>query len=550
MLILLPIFFLLVGAFTTLLGLVPSFRLAGLLSNVFSGIAFVILLIGFFFLPNKVTFSEWAPVDIFGAGLELTLNGSTWLLGVAFLVLVIAVLVRYNADFQEKPLFPVFAGLFAAAVALAGVMADSFSTLVSAWAALDVIAFLTFALVTIAGQTNQDDIQIRIGRSVFALALNLAASVMVLFAALITLNQGASGSYSVITIPAQASTFLVIASLLRLSAYPFPVVGGEGGNFPAEFGVLFRIAPLVLAVKVLTLVQTLDPDGWVKNLLITAACVVVLIAAFQFWAFRERREGFPSVLLAYSGLLMLTIVYAGEMRSVAVLSLALAMIFGSSALFFYQNLGNNPILQIFPLAGTVILLGAPFTVGFVGFWLTFAGILQAGNWLVLFIFVLSQTMLLAGYLRVVFNDEEEVQLSSSSVVVVLQSLVVLAPALLGIAFGLSPSMLGRFIGQPNTPGFLDVVGQAGVIGVVLVVLSALAAVAIWYFDHVARSWRDIPLFASLKVRIKDTNRQVGNWIDSTRSVIYTTGSILEGDGGEIWALLIALLIWLLFAANQ
>jgi len=43
---------------------------------------------------------------------------------------------------------------------------------------------------------------------------------------------------------------------------------------------------------------------------------------------------------------------------------------------------------------------------------------------------------------------------------------------------------------------------------------------------------------------------VGDWIEGARSVIYTTGSILEGDGGEIWALLIALLIWLLFAANQ
>ncbi|HUN22784.1 MAG TPA: hypothetical protein PK299_06590 [Anaerolineales bacterium] len=550
MLILLPIFFLLVGAFTTLLGLVPSFRLAGLLSNVFSGIAFVILLVGFFFLPSTVTVSKWVPVDMFGAGLELTQNASAWLLGVAFLVLVIAVLARYNADFQHKPLFPVFAGLLAAAAALFGIMADSFSTLVLAWAVLDVIAFISFALVTIAGQNNQDDIQIRIGRSVFALALNLAASVMVLFAALITLNQGTNGSFSVITVPAQASTFLVIASLLRLSAYPFPVVGGEGGNFPAEFGVLFRIAPLVLAVKVLTLVQTLEPDGWVKNLLITAACVVVIIAAFQFWALRERREGFPSVLLAYSGLLMLTIVYAGEMRSVAVLSSALAMIFGSSALFFSQNQPNNNFLQLFPLLGTVILLGAPFTVGFIGFWLTFAGILKAGNWLVLLIFVLSQTMLLAGYLRVVFNDEEEMQSSPTLVAVVLQSLVVGVPAFLGIAFGLSPSMLGRFIGQPNTPGFLAVVGQAGVMGVVLVVLSALAAVAIWYFDHFARSWRETTLFDSLRVRVKNTNRQVGDWIDGARSVIYTTGSILEGDGGEIWALLIALLIWLLFAANQ
>ncbi len=493
-------------------------------------------------LPATVSLSAW-PEPLFDVSLTLTADRVSWLFGLAILSIAVAVFLTGLAR-SGPPLGSRLASLLVAAAALAAVQAENLVTLAITWSALDTLYFLSLIL-----PARDEKIE---GQAALSLMFNVLATFGVIAAALDTLHEGQPlllSGHSAFT--DRGVGLLLFAALFRLGVFPFHLgLPGEASNRQG-LNTMLRLAPAVAALALLTHVVGAAPELPFRLWLSAAACLGLLISAVQWWGASDPRQGIGYAVLAHSSLALLAILWGGAQGGMGALAIGLAAVLGGAALFLSNGFNDSERAWVIPsLLAAFVLAGGPLTIGYIGAVIVYSGLIASGAWVLFILCVLGQALLAASYLRLALWPGAPV--SKSEPITGLAYLFGMAiPLLFAVLSGLAPASIAQAAGAPPpdlfAPQSLTALGAvtAAILGGVG--LPALAGRPGWRFESLLRARAESAWTAvSAAVRLDwlyqltwDVYRFIGR-------MLRVAAAVIEGEGGVLWVIVAALLVWLLF----
>lgn len=535
-----PILILLLGAAAMLVGLFMPKSRSGALALVPVSASILALLAGLvqgFSLPGHADLSDW-PSPLFQVNLALQTDRVSWLFVLAMLVACAAVCLTGLARAGGPRLGSRAVSLLITAVAVGAIQSENFITLAIAWAILDGVHFVS--LLLLARGENLES------QATLSLTFNSLSTFCLVAAALDILNSGQS-SFVIGLSPLsdQSTLWLLLAVVFRLGVFPFHLGLPGESSVRQGLGVLLRLAPAAAALDLLAHVVIVAPQLPMRPWLTAAACLGLLIGAAQFWQATQPRQSLSYAILAQSSLALLVALWGGAWAGAGVLAIGLATVLGGAALFL--NNGYDPEQRLWSIPNFIaayVLIGGPLSVGSLAAIVMYTGFLD-GGWFLFIICVIGQALLTAGCLRVATWPGESVP-RSEPITGVAYLFGLAAPLLMALLAGVAA--VGITQAANATP--INLFAPASLSALGALVIAALGGIALWRFEAVVQArtqsvWNavnNVVQLGWLYSAFWETYRLLGR-------MLRAGADIVEGEGGVLWTIVAAMLVWLLFRSR-
>jgi hypothetical protein len=528
MLILLPVGLLLLASLAILiLDLVrPKFGTSWLIASGTSIIAWGIIFYFRLRLPTQLELLTWdgPATDLFGR-FTLLLDYDSWPYALALITITLAVILtdaartRYDSTPRAWS-----ACLMIAAFGLLAILSGTSLTMMVAWVMLDLLEI--YHLLRLQG-TTQFNFRIVISYGV------RTASVLLLFWGTVQ-GWAGIGDFNLTQIPQNAGFFFLLASGLRLGVFPLnlpflsePVLRRGAGN-------LIRMIPVAASLSLLARlpVDLLTPNltRWMP-LFMGLLALAALYAAARWLTADDEIEGRPYWIVAWASFATACVLNGVPQASIA---WGIALILPGSLLFlYYPRVQRINFLLFFGIIG---LLGLPYTPAASGW----AGLAANGVTLWTFLFIIAHGLMVLGYLnRVLRPGGETGALESWARLVFPLGLILIIQAM--IALGL--------VGWPGalTLGvwWLPLVSTVLIVTAVIIIRRFGAGLPHFHLPassgvRQVTDWllpRLDPVF-----RLEWVYRVAWHIFNFFGRILNSFSTLLEGEGGVLWTILILVLL--------
>jgi hypothetical protein len=569
MLILLTIFlFILIPVVMLIFHLArPRFSIQGFLA-VLAGIAgWVMVFIARSAAPQVIILLQWKPEYLFPISPSLLVDEISWFFALALASLAVTVLVTSIArlgqnskpdnlpvqkitpgnegkiplhqevpsakpvmplDVEVKPGWHLWASiLILTSLGLVAVIAGNMLTLLLAWAALDITE-----LFILLGQVPRSIVRERI---ILAFSAKVAGTGILLIATLIFWSQGSSLTFDEITYT--ISPYLLLAAALRLGVLPLHLPLVHRLPIWPGFGTVLRLVPASASFILLVRVSNLGITGVITPYLLAFTTLTGIFAAVKWLIAQNELDGRPFWLL---GTASLSIAAAILNQPTACLVWAITSLL-SGGFIFSIPLRHKYLIPLIVL-GLANFSALPFSPTWQGVRLysipTNIPLTHSLFYLFAFFLLVSQSFLLAGLIRHalhgIFPDAEKKPTRVEHWVWFLYPI--------GLFFTLATHLL---IGSILYPNLTEVTIAGWILGPLTLFISGFILYISWRFP------RTIQLAGHSKITIFWNNLFSFEWLyrylwklfRSLARLFALISSILEGDGGIIWALVLFALIF-------
>jgi hypothetical protein len=469
-------------------------------------------------IPLRITLYQWGPVSLLDGSPTLVLDRFSWPFAIALTTLALAVILTDAARAAEADWSSWTATLILAALGLLVVQADNPLTLLLGWTALDLVE-----LLILLAQVNQSQIRERV---VIAFSSRLFGSLLMVAGAMVASSAGENLTFE--SIPTQSSFFFILAAGLRLGVLPLHVPFFQELPIRRGLGTITRLVSM--AAGLVLLVRT--ADGLAESLkapyfdpLLALAALAGLYGGLAWFLAEDELEGRQAWILGTASLSLLAALKA---QPTACLAWGLGALM-SGGLLFLTSVHDRRLVWISGLGflGFSALPYSPTWTGALSFTSAFHPLL------VTFIFI--QALLLAGYARHALQP---------------------GPSLAGVERWV---WLGYPFGLLLLPGIQFVVGWQAqpvsedlsmatwLVGPIALMVTALIMYLGYHF------WNRTLRIISVLQKILSLN-----WFYRLLWIIYRNlgrlseffTSVLEGEGGVLWALLVLVLLLSVLASNN
>jgi hypothetical protein len=412
-------------------------------------------------------------------------------------------------------------------VGLLAVTASNLLTLILAWAALDMIE-----LMILIGQLPQSENRERV---IIVFTARLAGIVTVLIAGLLLSSQGSTLQLN--AIPPSISVILILAAAIRLGIFPPQHRYTQGLLVRSDLATVINLISAATCFILLVRVSSTGITPSITPYLLGFFTLVGMYAAFRWLGAKDEIDGRPYWMLGTASLAIAASILNSPLACL-VWSLASLL---SGGLIFSYSLRHRNIIPLIVL-GVFNLSTLPFSPTWQGTLIYQSISSVIGNRVLFLLFSISflfiQALLLSGYIRHflagVFPVKEEKSQHIERWVWVLYplGLILIVAAHLIIGWFLLPDLNG-----------LPLV--AWIIGPVTLLIAAIILFISWRLPqpfHIPQKltktsfWNTLFSFEWLYNFIWNAYRTVSRLF----GVIST---ILEGDGGILWALVLFALIF-------
>jgi formate hydrogenlyase subunit 3/multisubunit Na+/H+ antiporter MnhD subunit len=489
-------------------------------------------------LPSQVTVSAWSPQSLFPNGLNLMADRITWLFSLAVLAAALAVFLTGLSRAGGPRVGPRTATLIVTAAALAAIQAENLIALAITWAVLDLTTFITLILLA-----QGEDLETQ---AVLGLGFNAAAALLAVAAALDTLHSGQTiFLVGASPLTERGAVLLVLAAVFRLGVFPFHLGLPMEANIRQGIGTLLRLAPAAVALNLLTHIAAFTPETPLKFWLSLAAAVGLLVGAALWRDAADPRQGISFAVLAHSSLAVLAALWGGASAAAGVLGFGLALVLGGAVMFLHNGYNETDRSWVAAsLLGALTLAGLPLTVGYVGVSVLYGGLAASGSWALMAVCIVGQLLVCASTIRLAFWPGDA--LPKGEPVMGLSYLFgLILPLAVAILAGLGAAFAGTLGGLPAPTLFSLDATQSVPVGAVAV--TVLGGFGLWQFEDRVRAraasvWNAATSVARLDwlyVVFWEVYRFIGR-------TLRTAAGIVEGEGGVLWTIVAALLVWLLF----
>lgn len=472
-----------------------------------------------------------APLGL-STALGFTLDGWAWLAGLGTTLLAFTAVAL--PGWRSRPGFvdPRHWSLLALAFALVVVLADTWISLLAAWAAL--MLFLGLA----AGGVTP--------RAAKAWGVGILSTLFLLMASLLNGLDSLGTALSGQTLNAQAQLLIVLAAALHIGVYPFHLwLVPEQHRAPGRHLILHLLAGLAA----LHLLGRFDLPLLASQAWVPLGIVALLGSALAAWADPNAERSWVYVLIN-RGVWTVLIVGLTRLPSPLGAIFPLAVLALGGALWGIARIAPYRARWSLPhLLAAAIFLGLPFTPGFASNAMLgqLAGsLIGLPGWLLT---LLAQTLLVAALFRHPLPRLSEAEAASQGAPRGVTSALVLT-AILALWWGVFPASLANLTGQALTAAHTNPLAQirdAGWPGWVTLLFPLLIGLAL--------ALRDEQLFGQLRGWQMNLAFVAGlDWLYGglerilriVNTALGTLSDLLDGAGQFGWVLLAALVAWILF----
>ena len=487
-----------------------------ILSIAVSFIVWILFLIMRWVPPSPLDPVLWNSIGSQDLFLSVRLDLISWPYAFSLSGLLVATIFTSSVRQEERTGFWPWSGSLAiTASGLLAVLAGNPLTLVLAWTAIDLLEMGMSVL-------NYSDKEL-VQRNLLNFAVRIIGSIFLLFALLRGQTEGVVVSWE--NIPVQSGGFILLAVVLRLGVFPFHLQTSGEVNLRRGVGTLLKlISPASSLVLLARLPFQSIPEGWLP-VLITLTCIALIYSVSMWMVSPDEIIGRPFWIISMASIAISTLLRGYPASSIS-WGIALLLVGGSFMLFTARN---SKILFI-PLLACFGLSGISFTPTASGW----SGLVYPNFNFFSLILILAHLFLLIGFLRFIFRDGETFEGFERWVKVVY-------PA--GLLVLVITHWITGVLGWPGS--FTSGVWWVGWISVLLILFYFLLGRRLLMDENrkaVILNWQNVflknlgrPLLRFLEL----------NWLNRLISLIFRAlggilqfiSSILEGNGGVLWALL-------------
>lgn len=534
-----PLLMLIAGAGGLLLGLLPRFRYTGFIAVMATLSAMLGLLFAAMRLPLSATLSRWAPLELLGNGLMLTVDGMAWLFGLGILAVSLSAFVTGLARPGGRRVGTRIAMLLLAACGLTSVFAANLLTRILAWAVLDLLYFL--ALLFLAEADGLEP------QAVLNLAFNSAGTLLAVAAAVMISRTSSELALADAAQTTQSTLLITLAAVLRLGLFPLHLGLPTEINIRQGLGTLLRLIPAAVAMEMLSRLAVFGFADSVHTWLTLFAAAAVIVGALQLWNVADPRQGLAYVIIAQSGLALLAGLWGGAQAALSLAATALTLLLGGAVLSLSNGHdAQRPWGSLVAGLGAAALIGVPGTLGFLGVGHLYSSLLASGGWawLVLAAVLVAQAILAAGLLNALTWISQP-QTNEPALVAAHWAGLSL-PAILLVATAVFGGVLARTL-DSEPAGLLGFDGAGSLAAVLLVLLTGVAGLGIWRWQDRVRGGTAMVAGTGVAAlaRLDWLYRLVWGVVRGMGSVVAGLAAVFEGEGALLWAMVAGVLLWLL-----
>jgi formate hydrogenlyase subunit 3/multisubunit Na+/H+ antiporter MnhD subunit len=569
MLILLTIFLFIFTAFAmVILHLVrPRLSIQGFLGVMAVLFGLVMVFLSHSDIPDTIVLLQWAPQSLFPIQPALLLDDISWYFALALTALAFTVVITSIAQLGQNPksdqqatrnniqvveassgpnntgslkvlgainesgMFPDW--LFWAAIlvltgaGLMAVTAGNILTLLLAWAALDILE-----LIILLGQIPQSAARERV---IIVFSARLAGTVSVLIAGLLLWSQGGVLQFNALS--QSINVILILAASIRLGVFPPQHLYRRGLPIRTDLATILRLVSAAASFILLVRVSTTGVSPSFTPLLLGFIALVGIFAALRWLGAKDELDGRSYWILGTASPAIAAAI-VGSPFSCLVWSIASLLSGGLIFSFSLRHLRFIPLI----LLGVFNLSSLPFSPTWQGAALYQSILTVARNRALYLIFsisfFLSQSILLSGYIRHFLKGVQPTTEDKSQHIE--RWVWVLYPFGLVIIV-LVHLLLGWFL-LPDLQGLPLV---TWLIGPLTLLVAALILFASWRFPQPFPSLNRFTKtsFSNNLFSLEWLYNFIWQAYHTITRVIAVFSTILEGDGGILWALVLFALIF-------
>ncbi|MFZ5910820.1 MAG: hypothetical protein ACOYYU_12470 [Chloroflexota bacterium] len=457
-----------------------------------------------FRLPLTFQLPRWEPATLFLEALSFSADTLTWPYAFSIASLALAVILTAPARANFPDPLPWAAAFVLGGLGLLAVLADNPLSLLVVWAAID-LAELVTQLRSVEGSQASEKV-------INAFATRVAGIGMLLWASMVSISAGRVMNFQ--DAPPQAGLYLLVAAGLRLGVLPLHLPYASESAIRRGFGTMLRLVSAASSLILLARIPSASVFSMLTPFLLSLAAVAAVYGGWMWLRFPDDLTARPYWVIGLASLAMASALRGNPVGAAAwgcVLVLAGGALFLSSA---YQTWLRRALW-----IGIWGLSAFPFTLTATG-WESGA----PSFWPVWPFLLVAQALLMAGYFRHANRLAAQPRLdtldrSARTVYPVGIGVLLLAVALLGLWGWRGAFQLGAWL--PAVSGVL------------------LSGAAIWLSPRLA-------MLAPARAHwVRPSGSSWMDWLFHFLWNLYRLfgrlahafSSILEGEGGIMWALL-------------
>jgi hypothetical protein len=504
----------------------PKYGISWLIAAVTAILAWMTIFYFRLRLPTTLDLYSWNIPDLNLTGhFSLLLDYQSWPYAMALITILLAMIftdaarTRYDSTPRAWS-----ASLVITAFGLLAIQSGTSLTMMMAWVLVDVLEL--FNLLRLQ-ETTQFNLRIIISYGV------RTASIMLLFFGTMQ-GWAAGGDFDLTQIPASADFIFLLAAGLRLGVFPLNLPFLKEPVLRRGTGNIIRMTPVAASLSLLARLQvditTSELSRW-QPLFMGLLALAALYAAARWLAAADEVDGRPYWIIPWASFAAASVLNGEPQASIP---WGMALILPGSLLFlYYPRIQRINFLLLFGLVG---LLGLPYTPAASGW----SGLMGGGFTIWTFLLIVAQVLMVLGYLEHALKPGGEAgALESWARLVFPLGLILIIQAM--ITLGL--------VGWPGafTPGIWWVALISNGLVLTALILIRRFGVSAPYFQlpssskiRIMSDWffpRIEPLF-----RLEWLYRAAWKLYDLLGRILKIFSSILEGEGGIIWMVLILVLL--------
>jgi hypothetical protein len=489
----------------------PGFAYFWLVAMVSALLAWPLALLSRVRLPETFIPLLWRPADLFPSSPFLLVDNLSWPFALALATLLFSMILTDVARAAEADWLTWGGSLALTGLGLLAVQSGNALTLMLAWAALDSLELAILLTYVRHGEGRE--------RIVIAFFPRVASILLVLWASLAARSQGSEILFSAVPggIPAQASLYLLLAAGLRLGVVPLHLFLMKEEALRRGLGTTTRLVPAAASLALLARTANTGVPSAFFPYLATFAGLAAVLGGLAWVTARDELEGRPYWLI---GMGALAVASALRGQPAACLAWGIATLF-SGGLLFYMSARSRWLVGVGAL-GFVGVTALPYTPAWKGAYVFVDPVTP-----LTVLLLLSQALLLAGYLGHILRRGPSLYEAERWVGVIYPLGLIILP--------ISHFIAGWWGGVGNGP-FQLAIAWPGAVALALVAgLAALSRRIYEIPERVVAAIRGLLSFGWLYHYLWILYQGVGRLLN-----FMTT--ILEGDGGILWSLLLLALL--------
>ncbi|MFL7794834.1 MAG: hypothetical protein AB8I69_22015 [Anaerolineae bacterium] len=363
---------------------------------------------------------------------------------------------------------------------------------------------------------------------------------------LLSVGEGGSSLWGLMT-PSEAQlTLWMAAGVLRLWIYPFHLASADAYE-PSLSLVPFLLSPVLgwgLCLRLVLVNGGSFPDSlWVPTL----AALTLGFGGLLAWSCKSPRTMLSWISMEVTGSVLLATVLAGDNAAAVISSGCVAWTLGTAVLFSTDGLRQEaPWWSIPALIGSLALLGMPLTLGFASQSALLAGIARDGQlrWGAAFFF--GNLFLVASLARWLMTPSKYPFPSRYWQMAVYGGGLGVVALLLWVS-GFYPALLVSGVSFPSPGTLFATPGLAG--WLVWVISLVIGGVLAWQEGNVRDRIEFLLDAIHDFLRLEWLYDAVVGAVDRGLSVVRTADEVVGGAGALLWSLLLFLLLLLIWTSQ-